>query len=101
MEGDLQVVMGRNLRRLRRASGFSQEEFGDHIGYHRTLVGALERGEKNITLRTLERVCQQLGVHPLELLWSEDDAPVALSDGARLERRPPAPAVSASGRSEP
>lgn len=69
MEGDLQHIVGANLRRLRRQMGHSQESFGEHVGWHRTFVGAVERGERNLTLRTIERLAQQLGVHPLALLF--------------------------------
>lgn len=69
MEGDLQHIVGDNLRRLRRQMGHSQESFGEHVGWHRTFVGAVERGERNLTLRTVERIAQQLRVHPLALLF--------------------------------
>lgn len=69
MEGDLQHVVGANLRRLRRQMGHSQESFGEHVGWHRTFVGAVERGERNLTLRTVERIAQQMCVHPLALLF--------------------------------
>lgn len=69
MEGDMQHVVGANLRRLRRQMGHSQESFGEHVGWHRTFVGAVERGERNLTLRTVERLAQQLSVHPLALLF--------------------------------
>ncbi len=69
MEGDLQHIVGTNLRRLRRQMGHSQESFGEHVGWHRTFVGAVERGERNLTLRTVERMAQQLCVHPLALLF--------------------------------
>ena len=69
MEGELQQVVGDNLRRLRRQMGYSQESFGEHVGWHRTFVGAVERGERNLTLRTVERLAQQLCVHPLALLF--------------------------------
>lgn len=69
MEGELQIVVGQNLRRLRAQMGFSQESFGEHVGWHRTFVGAVERGERNLTLRTVERLAGQLDVHPLALLF--------------------------------
>lgn len=69
MEGEMQVVVGENLRRLRKQLGFSQESFGEHVGWHRTFVGAVERGERNLTLRTVERLANQLEVHPLALLF--------------------------------
>jgi transcriptional regulator with XRE-family HTH domain len=68
MEGDLQRTVGRNLRAYREARGLSQEAFADVVGVHRTYMGGLERGERNITLKSLERIAGRLGVEPLELL---------------------------------
>jgi len=66
--GDLQQRLGRNLRALRLAKGLSQEEFAELLGFHRTYVGGLERGERNVTLCTLSRLADELGVDPLSLL---------------------------------
>ena len=66
-EGDLQRRVGANLRRLRIERGFSQEAFADRLGYHRTYIGGVERGERNLTLRTVERLAAALGVDPLDL----------------------------------
>lgn len=72
MEGQLQKIVGRNLRRYRLERGFSQEAFADHMGVHRTYMGAVERGERNLTLRTLERIADYLEVEALELLSPAD-----------------------------
>ncbi len=72
MDGILQSAFGRNIRRWRRTQGLSQERFGEEVGWHRTFVGAVERGERNLTLKTVERICEQLGVHPLDLLWDRE-----------------------------
>ena len=74
MEGELQIVVGANLRRLRMRMGTSQETFGEHVGWHRTFVGAVERGERNLTLRTVERLAAQLGVSALALLVADGGA---------------------------
>ena len=68
MEGDLQRRLGRNLRSLRKAKGLSQEVFADTLGIHRTYMGGLERGERNVTLKTVERIAAALGVDPADLL---------------------------------
>lgn len=68
MEGELQKVVGRNLRRYRLERGYSQEAFADFMGVHRTYMGGVERGERNLTLQTLERIADYLGVDPVELL---------------------------------
>ena len=83
MEGHLQATVGKNLRRVRRELGYSQESFGDHVGWHRTFVGAVERGERNLTLKTVERLSDQLGVHPLDLLWDQEAIGVALAPDGR------------------
>ena len=66
--GDLQRVFGRNLRQYRRSLGLSQEAFADIVGLHRTYMGGVERGERNLTLKSVESLCQQIGTDPLEML---------------------------------
>ena len=70
----MQIVVGRNIRRLRRERGLSQEDLADEIGVHRTYMGGVERGERNLTLRSLERLAERLGVSPLSLLEDTDAA---------------------------
>ncbi len=74
MEGELQRTVGRNIRRLRRARGLSQEDLAAEIGVHRTYMGGVERGERNLTLRSLERLAERLGVSPVGLLEEPDSA---------------------------
>lgn len=68
MEGDLQKTVGRNLRAYRQARGLSQEAFADLVGVHRTYMGGLERGERNLTLRSVERIAEQIGMDPVVLM---------------------------------
>lgn len=68
MEGDLQRRLGHNLRTLRKAKGLSQEAFADLLKIHRTYIGGLERGERNVTLKTVERIATALGVDAAHLL---------------------------------
>jgi transcriptional regulator with XRE-family HTH domain len=74
---DLQIVLGRNVRALRERAGMSQEAFGDQVGLHRTYVGGVERGERNLTLQTVSRLGEVLGVGPLALLidWDRGELP--------------------------
>jgi transcriptional regulator with XRE-family HTH domain len=71
MEGHLQRVVGENLRAYRRDRGLSQEAFAQVLGVHRTYMGGLERGERNLTLKALERIAGRLEVEPLELLVAD------------------------------
>jgi transcriptional regulator with XRE-family HTH domain len=68
VEGELQRRVGRNLRAYREARGLSQEAFADVLGVHRTYMGGVERGERNLTLRSVERLAERINVEPIELL---------------------------------
>jgi transcriptional regulator with XRE-family HTH domain len=74
MEGDLQRTVGRNLRAYREDKGLSQEAFADELGVHRTYMGGIERGERNLTLKSLERIASQVELDPLALLQPINDA---------------------------
>ena len=65
---DLNVLVGRNVRRLRLAAGLSQEAFAHACGLHRTYIGDVGRGERNITLATLAKIAAALDASPLDLL---------------------------------
>jgi transcriptional regulator with XRE-family HTH domain len=67
-EVDLQLIVGLNLAKVRKARGLSQEELADELQFHRTYLGAVERGERNLTLKSVERLADKLGVGPLHLL---------------------------------
>lgn len=71
MEGDLQRIVGRNLRAFREARGLSQEAFAEVLGIHRTYMGGIERGERNLTLKNVERIAERIKLAPL-LLLDED-----------------------------
>lgn len=73
MEGDLQRNIGRNLRAYRQARGLSQEAFAEVLGVHRTYMGGIERGERNLTLRSVEQIAARIEADPLSLLRHEAD----------------------------
>lgn len=62
------ALLARNLRALRLARGWSQEKMAEKCGLHRTYVGAIERGERNVTLETLNTLALALGVSAAELI---------------------------------
>ncbi len=82
MEGELQRVVGRNVRRIRIGRGASQEELADEIGVHRTYMGGVERGERNLTLRSVERLAAGLGVEPGALLTEPAETGETAETGA-------------------
>lgn len=65
---DIRVRLGLNLRKLRDEKGWSQEDFADRAGIHRTYVSDIERGRRNPTITVLEKLAKPLGVAPGDLL---------------------------------
>jgi len=57
---EIQRKLGDRIRRLRSRKGWSQEEFAAVSGVHRTYIGAVERGEKNLTLSTMHTLARTL-----------------------------------------
>ena len=68
-------ILAGNLFRFRTALGLSQEQLADKCGLHRTYVGSVERGERNVTLSTLELLASGLAV-PITCLLVEREADV-------------------------
>jgi len=48
--------------------GYSQEKFADVCGLHRTYIGSIERGERNVSLQNIVKIAQALKITPSELL---------------------------------
>jgi transcriptional regulator with XRE-family HTH domain len=68
VEDSLQQTVGRSVKAYRQAQGLSQESFAHLIGVHRTYLGGLERGEYNLTLKSVERIADRIGLQPMALL---------------------------------
>ena len=62
MKNDINEEVGFNIRRIREELDLSQEELAALAGLHRAYVGQIERGEKNIGLKNLEKIAKALGV---------------------------------------
>ncbi len=72
-EADLVLIFAHNLRRFREAKGLSQEQLAYGAGLDRTYVSSCERGQRNVTLRSLQRLADGLGVSVIELLGPLDE----------------------------
>lgn len=57
-----------NLRKARNSQGISQESFAELAGLHRTYIGSVERGERNVSIDNMERLAGALGVTIQSLL---------------------------------
>jgi len=70
---DLLKTIGNSIRRHRKEAGLSQEELADSAGLHRTYVGGVERGERNISVLNLAKIASALKVKPHLLLSDRDE----------------------------
>lgn len=66
------ILFGKSVRRLREEKGLSQEALADLSHLHRTYIGGIERGERNVGLLNLLRLSKALKVLPSELLQDFD-----------------------------
>jgi len=62
MNAELSLNFGKIIRELRKEKNLSQEELGFQSNLHRTYIGMIERGEKNITLENIEKSSKGLDV---------------------------------------
>lgn len=68
MEHKLHLTIARNIRMKREKLGLSQEALADICELHRTYIGSIERGERNLTVNTLAKVAYALQCNAKDLL---------------------------------
>jgi len=68
VRADVRSKFGTALRREREGKGLSQEELSFSCGLHRTYVGSVERGERNVSLANIEKLARAVGMKCSELL---------------------------------
>ncbi len=62
-----QKRLGAEIRKYREAKELSQENLADLVGVHRTYMGSIERGERNISLLNIRRIASALNLKPSEI----------------------------------
>jgi len=65
---DIRVVFARNLKHYRQLRGLTQAALAAAMEVDRAHVSAMERGQQNVTLQTLQRVAEHLDVAPAKLI---------------------------------
>ena len=71
---DIKQLIGNRIRDLRKERGISQEVLGEKADLHYTYVGAVERGEKNCSIETLDKIAHGLNV-PINALFNFPSSP--------------------------
>lgn len=64
-------LVGERIRFMRKAQGLTQESLAEKAGLHYSYIGGVERGDRNISLETLEKIIETLGIVPLEIFQFE------------------------------
>jgi transcriptional regulator with XRE-family HTH domain len=87
---NLQTALGQTIRKKRTAAGFSQESFAEAVGVHRTYIGGVERGERNVSLHNLQRISEALNVSLSTLIQAAEKLLEASTTSAKAAqiRRP-------------
>lgn len=67
---EIAKTIGQRIRSYRTEKGLSQEKLAELAGCHPTYIGQVERGEKNATLESIEKIACALGV-PLSRLFEK------------------------------
>ena len=70
---DIAKAIGQRIRNYRNQLGLSQEKLAELSGCHPTYIGQIERGEKNATLESIEKISSALNV-PLSKLFEKLDS---------------------------
>jgi transcriptional regulator with XRE-family HTH domain len=73
MDKALRDIVGNNIKKYRKKLDISQEELAEKAGLHRTYIGGIERGERNITLDSLQTISEALNIAPVLLIVEEKD----------------------------
>ena len=69
---NLLTALGKRIQAIRIQKGITQQALGDQIGVNAHYISNIERGQKNITIKTLAKIADGLGVELFELLLFTD-----------------------------
>jgi transcriptional regulator with XRE-family HTH domain len=92
----LQLAVGQRIKEFREARKWSQEEFADLCGVHRTYIGSAENGARNLTIQVLSMFARAFGITLSELLAGLEQRAQQLSQTVR-----PSSSTTANPRRSP
>jgi transcriptional regulator with XRE-family HTH domain len=65
---DIQVKLGEKIKKIRKEKELSQEQLATKSKLHRTYISDIERGDRNVSIRNIEKIAKALGVTISDLL---------------------------------
>jgi transcriptional regulator with XRE-family HTH domain len=80
---DLRKLVGERIRAVRKARGLTQQQLAERSNLDDAYIGSMERGERNFSIDTLEKVISALEIQPMELFYFEG----RLNEAAAAQRK--------------
>ncbi|MBD2862482.1 helix-turn-helix domain-containing protein [Paenibacillus oceani] len=80
---DLRKLVGERIRAIRKARGLTQQQLAERSNLDDAYIGSMERGERNFSVDTLEKVISALEIQPMELFYFEG----SLNETAAAQRK--------------
>lgn len=77
---DINILVGENIRRYREKSGYSREKLAELIGITPRFLADAELGFVGVSLTTLKRICETLGISSDRLLWKQENKDISISE---------------------
>src|SRR5260370_10497943 len=98
---DRRITFGKQIKAVRKDRGYSQERLAELANLHRTYIGGVERGERNVGLMNIWRIADALRVHPSVLFAPPDGLSASRAlrgrSGRPLSKRGPGKAPGGRG----
>jgi len=69
---DVKHALGKRVRKLRKIKKWSQEKMAEASGMHWTYIGQVERGERNLTLQSIQAIAKAFNIKISELFRGVD-----------------------------
>ncbi|WP_256704513.1 helix-turn-helix domain-containing protein [Paenibacillus peoriae] len=83
MEIHITDYVGERIRAIRKSKNYTQEQLGEKVGLPQPYIGGIERGERNISLETLERILEALETSPDQFFRFYNDKYLSEDERAR------------------
>ncbi len=70
---EINIIVGENIRKYRDIVGYSRERFAELIGVTPRFIADVETGFVGVSLTTLKKICEVLGISADRILWTYEN----------------------------